>query len=365
MVTKMLTLDRRGFCASIGASFLGALPVDAAELLNNHDTVLASAFRDRTGAYGVAVFDENGRIIWQEALPSRGHAIVTDPLQRQSVVFARRPGRFAVAFDPLGQKKPHIFHAPDDRHFYGHGIFSADGRLLYATENDFENGIGKIGIYNTTSNFDRVGEFDSYGIGPHDILLLDDRKTICIANGGIETHPDFGRAKLNIPSMEPSIAFINLADGALIHRQTLPGNLSKLSTRHMALDKSGMIWVGCQYQGPRSDTPPMILRLSQDQELAPIELAEDVNRRLSNYVGSIGVNHHRNTILAASPKGNIAIEIDAQSGNIVAEFDVAVACGVAAVGDGWALSSLDGVLNGQQVNVNWDNHLALISGANS
>ena len=31
-----------------------------------------------------------------------------------------------------------------------------------------------------------------------------------IANGGIETHPDLGRMKLNLHQMEPSIAFVDV-----------------------------------------------------------------------------------------------------------------------------------------------------------
>ena len=35
----------------------------------------------------------------------------------------------------------------EGRHFFGHGVFSPDGKLLYATENDFEAARGVIGVY--------------------------------------------------------------------------------------------------------------------------------------------------------------------------------------------------------------------------
>jgi len=31
------------------------------------------------------------------------------------------------------------------RHFFGHGVFSADGKLLYTTDNDYQNARGMIG----------------------------------------------------------------------------------------------------------------------------------------------------------------------------------------------------------------------------
>ncbi len=98
------------------------------------------------------------------------------------------------------------------RHFFGHGVFSPDGALLYATENDFDNAAGMVGIYDARSGFARIGEFPTHGVGPHELLLLGDGRTIAIANGGIETHPDFGRAKLNLPTMKPSFVLVDRAN---------------------------------------------------------------------------------------------------------------------------------------------------------
>ena len=53
-----------------------------------------------------------------------------------------------------------------------------------------------------SADFARVGEFPTHGVGPHELLLLGDGRTLAVANGGIETHPDFGRAKLNIADDE-------------------------------------------------------------------------------------------------------------------------------------------------------------------
>ena len=80
-------------------------------------------------------------------LPARGHDIAQRPHTREFVVFARRPGTWAVAVDANHAHEPQIITARADRHFFGHGLFSADGRLLYASENDIETGDGIIGIY--------------------------------------------------------------------------------------------------------------------------------------------------------------------------------------------------------------------------
>ncbi|MEM7461134.1 MAG: DUF1513 domain-containing protein [Pseudomonadota bacterium] len=353
----MLELDRRQFCLAAGMGFLSALSANGRERFEETSSLLASAYRDEYGKYGIALFSDRGDIVWQAALPGRGHAIVADKGAPYSVVFARRPGNFAVAFDPAKQKRQVLFHSPSNRHFYGHGTFSSDGNLLFATENDFENALGKIGIYSVRDGFARIGEFESHGTGPHDIKLLDDGTTLCIANGGIETHPDFPRTKLNLPTMQPSIVYMDAGVGSLIEKHTLPPNLHKVSTRHMDVAEDGQVWIGCQYEGARADLPPLIVRLRMGEKLAFVELPEKVTKRLANYVGSICASHDRKRIMATSPKGNSAVLLDAVDGDVISVTEKLAVCGVTSSRNGWALSSMNGELNGRTTSLHWDNHL--------
>ena len=40
---------------------------------------------------------------------------------------------------------------------------------------------------------------------------MSDGRTIAVANGGIATHPDFDRVKLNLATMEPSLVRLDAA----------------------------------------------------------------------------------------------------------------------------------------------------------
>lgn len=82
------------------------------------------------------------------------------------MVFARQPGTFAVVFDHSGRDAPQTIASIAGRHFFGHGVFSPDGALLYATENDFDNAAGVVGVYDARAKFSRVGEFPTYGMTP-------------------------------------------------------------------------------------------------------------------------------------------------------------------------------------------------------
>ena len=182
------------------------------------------------------------------------------------------------------------------------------------------------------------------------------------ANGGIETHPDFGRTKLNLDRMEPSLALIDARDGALIERHILPETLRQLSTRHIDLDAAGQIWFACQYEGPRNDRPPLVGRFSKGEPLAFLDLPEETVRTLGNYVGAIAVNRRLGLVGVTSPVGGAAVTIDAASGRVIESRNRPDAAGIAAAPEGFAVSSYDGRMQETQSDVAWDQHILRLSG---
>src|SRR5690606_9919478 len=127
-----------------------------------------SACRRRDGTYALAFVTADGKLLREIPLSGRGHDVALSPDGASGVAFARRPGQFAVSFDLNGARPPVIFETPPDRHFCGHGVFSQDGRLLYATENDFDAGRGVLGVYDAGASFRRIGELQSHGLDPHE-----------------------------------------------------------------------------------------------------------------------------------------------------------------------------------------------------
>ena len=84
--------------------------------------------------------------------------------------------------------------------------------MLFTTENDYNGKRGVLGIRDSQS-LQPVGEYATDGLDPHDVQLLPDGKTLVVANGGIETHPDFGRRKLNLDTMQPSLVYLDSETG--------------------------------------------------------------------------------------------------------------------------------------------------------
>jgi hypothetical protein len=357
--------QRRAFLKAAGAGFVASLMPRRAEALERAELVFASSIQKQAGGYAAALVSEAGTLIASVDLPDRGHDLTFSPVTGQAVVFARQPGTFAVVFDPTGAVAPQTITSIEGRHFFGHGAFSPDGKLLYATENDFDNARGVIGIYDVAGGFRRIGEFDTFGTGPHEMLLMPDGETFVIANGGIETHPDYGRAELNIETMDPSVVFVDRKTGDLIGQLRLETGLHKLSIRHMAFDAQGKVWFGCQFRGDKADRPQLVGYATRDGEIRLIELPEGTLGDLRNYVGSVAASADGAIIGVSSPEGNTILAIDPATGSVIEALSMRNGCGIAGDAVGLLASSGDGELGGLagsktrriEFDVLFDNHL--------
>ncbi|MGD9507609.1 MAG: DUF1513 domain-containing protein [Geminicoccaceae bacterium] len=252
---------------------------------------------------GVALVDEHAGATAGPELPDRGHGLCLRPGTAEAVVFARRPGTFAAVFEPSTGLVLRRFDTPSDRHFYGHGVFDPTGGVLVATENDFTRGVGVLGLYDARDGYRRIGELPAHGIGPHDIALLPDGRTLAIANGGILTVPETGRDMLNLDTMQPSLNLVELASGALLQEERLPERLRHLSIRHLDQNGEGVIATGLQWEGDRAELVPLVA-LDRGSGLETLEIPEATLRLLAGYVGSISFDRSGRFIAASCPRGN-------------------------------------------------------------
>jgi hypothetical protein len=350
-----MAIDRRHFLmgtalaigsAAAGKAFAGML--DEADEAGVAPGDLVAACRRPDGGYSVVVLTLDGLVLRELPLEGRGHDIALDRASGQAVVFARRPGSFALAFDIHGRREPVLFTTPADRHFYGHGTFSRDGKLLYATEHDNETRNGLIGVYAAAAGYRRIGEMPTYGIGPHEVILLADGTTLAVANGGIETHVEpgmTGREKLNVESMQPSLAFIDAASGRLLSQHRQSGPLHKLSIRHLAQDARGLVWFGCQWEGADAETPELVGCAGLDSPLRIIAPRKPMGAELAGYIGAVAISGDGRLLAASAPRAGRIIYVDAERSVIVGETLLEDSCGVTGASpSGFAMSSGLGVL---------------------
>ena len=363
-------MDRRALFRLIAA---GAALATPAALGGTLARGYLAARTDSAGACRMSGFNAAGARCLDLPLPARGHAFALHPERPEALCFARRPGTFAVAIDLLRGHPLAHFTSPADRHFHGHGVYAARGRLLYASENDFTKGRGVIGVYLADEGYRRAGELPAHGVGPHELALLSDRETLVIANGGIATHPDAPGVKLNLPAMAPSLVYIDRRSGRLLERVRLPHELHRLSMRHLCVARDDRVAVAMQYEGPRRDLVPLVGMHRRGRSLVLFDAPASVLRAMQHYCGSVAFDTSGQVVAASAPRGNAITLWDASQRRYLRSVPVADGSGVAPAGvrghflatsgrggavvldAGGHRSSID---TPEVAGSRWDNHLA-------
>ncbi len=321
-----------------------------------------AAAQTPTGTYVLCGLSYAGAITFQIPLPGRGHAAAAHPDRPEAVAFARRPGTYAIVVDCTSGSIIARLTAPADHHFYGHGAFSQDGSRLYTPENAYEEGRGVIGVWDTAT-YRRIGEFQSGGIGPHDILRIPQSDTFIVANGGIDTHPDSGRTKLNLPTMRPNLCRFD-ADGAAQEQYELSRDVHLNSIRHLAIRADGLCAFAMQWQGDLGQAPTLVGMYKPGAQ--PV-LGTAPSDHMQGYAGSITFAGDGQQIAITSPRGSRAQIMDTQ-GALIDDFEAPDICGAAAHPDGFCFTTGTGAIlvNTTQiarVPLQWDNHLVALSTA--
>lgn len=364
------SLDRRRFLASASlalAASAAAGPGWAAAGGPSH----IGAARLPSGDYALIGITEDGEAAFRIPLPGRGHAAAAHPRRPLAVAFARRPGVFGLVIDCASGQVAARLESPEGRHFYGHGAFSADGRWLFTCENAFdEDDAGRIGVWDADS-WRRVDEMRSGGIGPHEALLAGP-DLLAIANGGIRTHPDAGRAKLNLATMRPNLAYLSLTSGEVVEAAEPPEHLASL--RHIARRPDGLIAAAMQWEGEASEAPALLaLHRPGQGALRLLRAPGAEHARLGGYGGSAAFSGDGTRAVVTSPRGGASQVFDAESGAFLETLAQADVCGAAPAGAGLLLSDGTGglrwlgaageTLATASMRVNWDNHLTAVGRA--
>jgi hypothetical protein len=321
-----MVIDRRQLLGGLIAALTAPLGTEAQTLPRR---LFVSCRMDAENNASVACFDAEGAEIFSAALPARGHDVTVRPGTQDVVVFARRPGNWFAVVNGRSGDVQSLVPAVTGRHFFGHGAFSADARLLYATENDIATGDGVIGIYDATDGYRRIGELPSGGIGPHDLALLPDGRSFVVANGGLRTHPDSGREILNPDDMKPNLALVDLARGEITARHELDAGLGKLSIRHLAVRPDGLVAFGCQHQGEAEDAPPLLGLLRPSGTPVMLEIDDDALFRMRNYIGSVSFDDTGDYLAATSPQGGSALVWDMARHKVSRSVMLTDVCGAA------------------------------------
>lgn len=358
-------------CSSTSRSFKTSGSFDDRLIPPSRDWVYGAG-KQLSGDYALCAFQISTQRTQQARLPHRGHGLCVDQKRNRVICIDRRPGYQFQCYDPDTNSMIATIKAPQDHHFYGHGCLSHDHAYLYVSEQHWPTGTGLISVYDA-QNFNRIGEFKSGGIGPHELLVCSNSNNLVVANGGIRTHPDLHRQKLNLDTMLPNLTYLN--ESGKIKSQHEFGH-HQLSIRHLCQSSSGEVIAGLQFQGDRMDVQPLAIAHHLYQAEPPEALqASDIEwLQMVQYTASLCWIPGTSVVAITAPRANRITFWEMNSRTLLHSEHAVDAAGVAALDEGICAVSLGtGEIKVFEVNQEnalkqlhsfelegfaWDNHLA-------
>lgn len=369
--------SRRKFLIGLGAvgtaSALGAVStMPIVSLFNGQKHWLVSGCNDNKGNFFAAAVDLSGQLINKVALPARAHEVIAMRSKPgHALVFARRPGSYVLEIDfNRGEIVSHI-KVSEGLRFYGHGVLINNDSVLLTSENDYQHGKGLIVLRDRKSQ-QVIEKYDSGGIGPHQLAIMPNSNElqIVIANGGIKTHPEQDRKKLNLDSMQPNLAYMALGSGKIEGKFELENK--QLSIRHLDVSSQGKVVAGLQYQGASTDEVPLAIAHHGEDHLQFLNADINTWRKMKQYTASVCIDNKRNVVAITCPKADLLTFWQLDSNEFIISHKLKDGAGatlsggqfVASTGRGRIITQ-ENPLQPYQVNANfndlrWDNHMASI-----
>ncbi|MEH6579827.1 MAG: DUF1513 domain-containing protein [Amphritea sp.] len=370
----MTGINRRQFSQLLTGSLL--LPGNRLVFAGGKASPLfASAAQDRQGSYHLYLIDSQGNVQLDHPLPARAHHVEAHLGKPWLACTARRPGTFIDLVNYKDGQLIKRISSATGRHFFGHAIFSTDGQYLIATENNISDGLGRIVVRRAEGDFAIVADMPSYGIGPHELQLIPGSNRLMVANGGILTHPDSGRKKLNLDTMQPSLVTIDFTSAQLLDQQYLPDELHHLSIRHLDCNARGDTVIALQYQGGVENNPPLVAVHRAGQSIKLLAAPEPVNLAMKHYCGSARFDASGRFAAISAPRGDLVTFWDLQSDSFHSAIKSRDGCGLSATAQagnflittGRGHCTQHNLLTGlssrlpQAISTAWDNHMTGIT----
>jgi hypothetical protein len=355
---------------TLGSLLLGAFTLGGWTLFRAKGTspLMLSARDDAQGQHYAVGYRLDGSQVFATPVGQRCHDIINHPDLPIALFVARRPGTESYLIDLRDGRLLQTLSSPPNRHFYGHAVIHKGGEWLYATENDTTDpGRGLLGVYRfVDQRLVRSGELSTHGIGPHQVSWMPDGETLVIANGGIRTEAE-SRVEMNLHAMQPSLVLMQ-RDGSLLSKETLGQSMN--SVRHLAIANDGTIVAGQQFMGDPQGRADLLAIKRPGQAFVGFALGKAQRLAMNQYTASVAIHSDLRLVALSAPRGNRLFIWELDSGKVHLDAPLADCAGVAAVADGFVVTSGQGRCRFYDCRQNepvatvlelpaglWDNHL--------
>jgi hypothetical protein len=262
-------------------------------------------------------------VLHQIPLDFFGHGVVPDPRHPERVAVFQKKGKGACEVDLRTGRVLRPIVTPGARKFYGHGAYSPDGQLLYATESDEADGYRGLISVRDAATFRELGEFPTYGAAPHDCRLIDGGRILVVTNGG----GPLGGAV-------PTVTYVEVQSRKLLEKLEL--SRDTINAGHLAVGVRGdLAVVSAQRDGlpPATSTGGVSLR-TRGARLRTLEAPTDVVGRMFGETLSVRIDDRNGVVAATTPIANLLTFWELATGKLLRACEAVNPRGVALTLDG-------------------------------
>ncbi len=247
------------------------------------------------------------------------------------LAFAKNAPHLAYAFEKIGpggalidvvtMRQLEVIPPVKNRLFYGHGVCSVNGELLYSTETTGE-GVGMIGV-RETKGLRHIGDFPTYGEHPHDCHLIEKGTILAVSNGG----------GTKASGRLASVCYIDVKTQRLLERVEMSderfnaGHISMLGGRNAVLVSAPRRGLGEEYLGAVS------IQKSK-QRLSAIASPQDVVDNMFGEALSVITVPALDLFIVTHPKPGMVTFWKLSTGKLQRRLDMSKARGLALTSDG-------------------------------
>ena len=253
-----------------------------------------------------------------------GHGMAVDPLDPARVALFQKAGPGACILDLAAGAVVQPIPTRDDREFYGHGAFSPDGALLYATESLLAEDYRGVIVVRDGRTLAELGELPSFGAAPHDCVLRDGGRTLVVTNGGGRRGGD---------EASPCVTYVDVPSERLLERVPIPS--PDLGAGHLALSTRGDLAVvsAARWGGTHDGVGGVGLRPAGGT-LRVVDEPAGITGRMRGEALSVAIHEPTGIVGVTSPFGARVTFWDLASGAFVRALELAWPRGIALSLDG-------------------------------
>lgn len=253
-----------------------------------------------------------------------GHGMALDPRNASRLALFQKAGKGACEIDLAAQRVVRPIETAAERQFYGHGAFSPDGALLYATETVTADNYRGVIVLRDGQTLAEVGEFPSFGAAPHDCVLRDGGATLVVTNGG-------GRRPG--PGADPCVTYVDVPTQKLLERVEI--GHPDVGAGHLALTSRGDLAVvsAARWGGTSDGLGAVGLRPRAGRFRLMADPAETTGRMRGEAL-SLAIHEPSRIVGVTSPFGGLVTFWSLESASFVKALELSYPHGIATTLDG-------------------------------